>query len=213
VVKLSFVNVVSHVNVGNPVNGGTASAATFRRTLALAYHTTRRLYDRFLHPRRHLAALRRLANAKPVRRILVVCHGNICRSPYLEAVLQRGLPDAVITSAGFVGRDRPVPENSIAVSAQRGLDLSRHRSRPITQSKINDADLVIVMDAAQARQVARMFRVKRERIVIAGDLEPTFETGRAIRDPWKQSIEVFESSFDRLDRCAAMLVGALQATK
>jgi protein-tyrosine phosphatase len=213
VAKLIVVNVVSHVNVGNPVNAGSAKPAMFRRTLARAYHTTRGLYDRFLHPRRHLAVLRRLSNAKPVRRILVVCHGNICRSPYLESVLQRDLPDTVITSAGFTGSDRRVPEISIAVSARRGLDLSRHRSRPITQSKINDADLVIVMDAAQALQVARMFRVKRERIVIAGDLDSTFETGRDIRDPWKQSVEVFESSFDRLDRCAAVLVGVLHATK
>jgi len=66
-----------------------------------------------------------------------------------------------------------------------------------------------VMDADQARRLARMFRVNRERIVIAGDLEPTFETNRAIRDPWNQSIEAFKSTFDRLDRCAATLVSML----
>jgi protein-tyrosine-phosphatase len=75
---------------------------------------------------------------------------------------------------------------------------------------VSDADLVIVMDSGQARQIARMFRVNRERIVIAGDLEPKFETSRAIRDPWNESIEVFRSSFDRLDRCAAYLVKILR---
>jgi len=87
--------------------------------------------------------------------------------------------------------------------------MSGYRSRPITQSKISDADLVIVMDADQARRLARMFRVNRKRIVIAGDLEPRFETSRAIIDPWNQSIEAFESTFDRLDRCAATLVSLL----
>ena len=117
-----------------------------------------------------------------------------------------------VTSAGFVGCDRPVPQASVVLSAQRGFDLSRYRSRPITQSKISDADLVIVMDSEQARQVARMFRVKREQIVIAGDLEPIFDTSRAITDPWNQSIEVFRSSFDRLDRCADSLVKVLRPT-
>jgi len=57
-----------------------------------------------------------------------------------------------------------------------------------------------------------MFRVKRERIVIAGDLEPMFEASRAIRDPWNHSIEAFRATFDRLDRCAASLVKILRPT-
>lgn len=177
--------------------------------LRRVYHAARSLYDRVLYPRRHLAVRRRLSNAQRPRRILVVCHGNLCRSPYLQAVLQRSLPDVAVTSAGFAGSDRAIPQISVAQSARRGLDLSRYRSQPITQSKISGADLVIVMDAEQARQVARMFRVKRERIVIAGDLEPMFEKSRAIRDPWNQSIEAFKSTFDRLDRCAATLVSLL----
>jgi protein-tyrosine phosphatase len=125
-------------------------------------------------------------------------------------VLQRSLPDVSVSSAGFAGSDRPVAEISVTVSAQRGLDLSRYRSRPITQSKVSDADLLIVMDPAQAREIGRMFRVNRDRIVIASDLAPMFEASREIRDPWKQSIEVFTSTFDRLDRCAVALVEALR---
>lgn len=116
-------------------------------------------------------------------------------------------------SAGFYGSDRPVPQISVTLSAKRGLDLSRYRSRPLTQSTVSNADLVIVMDSDQARQIARTFGVSRVRIVIAGDLDPRFEASRAIRDPWNQSGDVFESSFDRLDRCAATLVTVLQGTK
>lgn len=202
----------SHV-VAKPMNGLRSRGFAPSRALKRVYHATGSLYDRVLFPHRHKAACRRLAKGQRPRRILVVCHGNICRSPYLQAVLQRSLPDVTVTSAGFFGSDRPVPEISVALSAQRGLDLSGYRSRPITQSKISDADLVIVMDAEQARQVTRTYRVKRERIVIAGDLEPIFGTTRAIRDPWNQSIEVFESSFDRLDRCAATVVSVLRPTE
>jgi protein-tyrosine phosphatase len=173
------------------------------------YRATRALNDRFLYPSRHLAVRRRLSSAPRPRQILVVCDGNLCRSPYLQAVLQRSLPDIAVTSAGFVGSDRAVPQISVALSAQRGLELAGYRSRPLTQSKVQDVDLVIVMEAAQARRIARNFRVKRGRIVLAGDLEPSFNESRAIRDPWNQSIEAYESTFDRLDRCAAKLVSLL----
>jgi len=199
--------------VGKRPNGAGGHPFDLGRALRRVYQATCSLYDRALYPHRHQAVCRRLSIAPPARRILVVCHGNLCRGPYLQAVLQRSLPDVAVTSAGFVGSDRAVPRISVALSAQRGLDLSRYRSRPITQSKISDADLVIVMEAEQARRVARMFRLQRERIVIAGDLEPMFETSRAITDPWNQSIETFKSSFDRLDRCAATLTRVLRPTK
>jgi len=115
-----------------------------------------------------------------------------------------------VRSAGFVGSDRAVPKVAVALSAQRGFDLSRYRSGPITQSKLSDADLVIVMDAEQAERLATTFRVDRDDVVIAGDLEPMLETRRAIRDPWNESIDVFRASFDRLDACAANLVSVLQ---
>jgi low molecular weight protein-tyrosine phosphatase len=204
---VNFVNVAHPV--AKPVNGVSGSAFAPSRALKRIYRATCGLYDRALYHRRHLALRRRLSNAQRPRRILVVCHGNLCRSPYLEAVLQRSLPDIAVTSAGFTGSDRAVPQISVTLSAQRGLDLSRYRSRPITQSKISSADLVIVMDPEQAQRVARMFRAKLEQIVIAGDLEPAFETSRAIRDPWDQSIEALKSTFDRLDRCAATLVSLL----
>jgi len=184
-----------------------------REVLKRAYHATRNLPDRLLHRRRHLAVGRRLSRAQRPRKILVVCHGNVCRSPYLQAVLQRALPELTVMSAGFFGSDRPVPQISVTLSAKRGLDLSRYRSRPLMQSTVSNVDLVIVMDSDQASEIARRFGVNRARIVIAGDLDPRFDASRAIKDPWNQSGDVFESSFDRLDRCAATLVAVLQGAK
>jgi protein-tyrosine phosphatase len=184
-----------------------------REVLKRAYHATRNMPDRLLHRRRHLAVQRHLSRAQRPGKILVVCHGNVCRSPYLQAVLQRALPELAVVSAGFFGSDRPVPQISAALSAKRGLDLSRFRSRPLTQSAVGGADLVIVMDSEQARELARRFPVNRARIVIAGDLDPKFDASRAIIDPWNQSSDVFEASFNRLDRCASTLVSVLQRAK
>jgi len=192
--------------VSAPANRTTAAG----RVLRLAYHAARNLPDRVLHRGRHRSALGRIARSARPRKILVVCYGNVCRSPYLKAVLQRQLTDVVVSSAGFFGSDRTVPQLALASGAKRGLDLSSHRSRPLTQSTVKGADLIIVMDSAQAQQLAKMFRVDARRIVIAGDLDPRFEKGRAITDPWKQPPEVFEASFDRLDRCAASLINMVQ---
>jgi protein-tyrosine-phosphatase len=109
-----------------------------------------------------------------------------------------------------MGSDRPVPQISVALSAQRGLDLSGYRSRPLTRSALSSADLVIVMDSDQARQIERLFPANRAPVVVAGDLDPRFDASRAIQDPWNLSTDVFESSFNRLDRCAATLVSILQ---
>jgi protein-tyrosine phosphatase len=169
------------------------------------YLTAKNLPDRLLHRRRWASARRAILDLGQVRSILVVCYGNVCRSPYLEAVLRRDLPNVAVSSAGFVGPGRPVPAHSLAIARARGIDLSEFRSRPIARTAVASMDLVIVMDAKQAREVVRGFRVWPSRIVIAGDLDPHPSSTRAIRDPWGESIETFTSSFDRLDRCAATL--------
>ena len=188
----------------------TAAKVRARQFVKDAYHATRNLPDRVLHTRRHLAVRQLLSTLNPPRKILVICYGNVCRSPYLMAVLQRALPNVTVLSAGFVGADRPVPQPSLIISADRGLDLSTYRSRPLSQSAFENTDLVIVMDSDQARQITRMFPISRARIVVAGDLDPHFEESRAILDPWNRSSDVFELSFDRLDRCAVTLVSSIR---
>jgi len=190
------------------ISGERSSGA--RQIAKRAYHAMRNLPDRLLHRRRHDAVRTRLSSAHAPTKILVVCYGNVCRSPYLQAVLQRALPKTEISSAGFVGADRAVPDASLTISAKRGLDLSRFRSRPLVPGVVTGADLIIVMDAHQGHEIAARFPVNRARIVVAGDLDPKFVETRAIRDPWNQPSEVFEESFDRLDRCAAVLVSVLE---
>ena len=177
--------------------------------LMAVYVWLKHMPDRMFHGRRHLEARERLLRLQTVRSILVVCHGNICRSPYLEAVLRRELPAVNVASAGLVSPDRPVPMNSLVVSAERGIDLSAFRSRPLSRVNAREIDLVIVMDSAQARHLTRMFGVSPKRIFIAGDLDEVKAGTRTIQDPWRQPVKVFRASFDRLDRCAATIVKSM----
>jgi protein-tyrosine phosphatase len=170
----------------------------------------RRTRDSVLHGPRHRRVVRRLRTMKTPREILVVCQGNICRSPYLHAVLQRALPETSVSSAGFIGPNRPVPNESLEASRRRGLDLRDFRSRHLSSTMVRSADLIVVMDPVQARQIIWLYGIPPRRFVIAGDLDTQRTGSRVILDPWKKSLAVFESTFDRLDRCAATLVSALR---
>ncbi|MBF9030198.1 low molecular weight phosphotyrosine protein phosphatase [Rhodobacterales bacterium HKCCE3408] len=104
-------------------------------------------------------------------RILVVCLGNICRSPAAEAVLRDRLPAAEIDSAGtgnwHVGKPPHPP--MIAAARARGYDLSQLRARQVRPDDFHDFDLILAMDRdnladlqairpAGARAELRLFR-------------------------------------------------------
>ena len=84
--------------------------------------------------------------------ILVVCTGNICRSPmaegFLRAALAERLGDAapVVTSAGTAGWDGSgAMEESIRAAREHGVDIGPHRSRQLDTEMVRDADLVLCM--------------------------------------------------------------------
>jgi len=181
------------------------SVVQIRTIAGRLVRAVRQRSDRALGPWRHRRAMRTVRSMPLPARILVICHGNVCRSPYLEAVLRRALPHIQVTSAGFVGPGRSVPQESLDVADKRGIDLRPHRSRVLTPQIAQAADLIIVMDRHQGTRMARWFRVPPDRIIQAGDLDPMTGPTRTIVDPWRQSIEVFEGCFTRLDRCAREL--------
>jgi protein-tyrosine-phosphatase len=89
-----------------------------------------------------------LAAAPPQAKLLVICHGNIYRSPLVAARLRELLgPDRVITQGGFHAKgDRPSPASHVAMSASFGVDLRGHRSRVLAGDDYAGADLIVLMD-------------------------------------------------------------------
>jgi protein-tyrosine phosphatase len=84
--------------------------------------------------------------------ILVVCTGNICRSPIAEGLLRDALSARfgngapAVSSAGTwaVEGSSPTPE-AVTAAGERGSDIATHRARPLSQVPVADADLVIGM--------------------------------------------------------------------
>jgi protein-tyrosine phosphatase len=92
--------------------------------------------------------------------ILVVCSGNICRSPYAEGYLRlrlarAGRPDVSIRSAGTLGivGSPPSPE-TLTLAAEAGFDLAGHRSAALAYDRVDEADVILVMEEAHRRAIA-----------------------------------------------------------
>lgn len=91
--------------------------------------------------------------AEPRNLILTICTGNICRSPMAEKLLQHALAaqsaplnQIEVVSAGVAaGYGDPASTNSVAALKKVQLDLSRHKSQPVTQDLIERAFLILGM--------------------------------------------------------------------
>lgn len=167
--------------------------------------------ERLLHPLRRRKSLEMLRASTRPRTVLVVCHGNICRSPVAAALLARELAadGIIVNSAGFIGFNRPAPPDAVAAAERHGLDLAEHRSRLVTADLVRSADLIVVMEASQQRLICERFGRRPAEILVLGDLDPAPVETRTIYDPVNDGREVFEQVYERIARCVRELVDVL----
>ena len=168
--------------------------------------------DRLLHPMRRRAARRALRARERTRSAVVVCHGNICRSPFAAGLLAEALAPmgTLVTSAGFVGPGRAPPAEACVAASRWGVDLRIHRSQVLTPVLAREADLLVVMEPAQQRAIMRRFGRAPEDVILLGDLDPQGIETRAMQDPVDQPLEAFLDSYERIERCVRELVRALR---
>ena len=96
-------------------------------------------------------------------RILVVCSGNICRSPMVAGALRceadaAGARELQVDSAGTLGIEgRPAAREAITVCADAGIELAGHRSQGIRATLMHQADVVLGMTVDHLEELARRF--------------------------------------------------------
>lgn len=131
--------------------------------------------------------------------ILVVCLGNICRSPTAERILQKKLPDHHISSAGvkaLVGKDADF--QSIKTALKHGIVVAGHSARQLTAEMCDQADLILVMEPEQIDMVADIQPSARSKTILFAQWLPK----KTIPDPFKQSSEMFDAVYRQLEEAA-----------
>ncbi|PYP71945.1 MAG: protein tyrosine phosphatase [Gemmatimonadetes bacterium] len=171
----------------------------------------RRIPDRVLHPLRRQRVLDALRRRPRLTSLLVVCHGNICRSPFAAALLRRASArnGVRVDSAGFLGPGRPPPPEAVAAAARHGVDLSAHRSQFVTADRVRLANLIVVMDPTQGREIRDRFGRAGRDVLVLGDLDPEPIDTSTIQDPLHQPPRVFAETYARIERCVRELERAI----
>ena len=133
--------------------------------------------------------------------ILVVCVGNICRSPTGEALLIKKLEGRGIqvSSAGLgalVGK--PVDATAAQVMAAAGYELPEHQARQLTAEMLREADLVLAMEPKHLQSIHSMAPEARGKTFLFGK----WSDNREVPDPYRQQLPAFEHVFKILDESA-----------
>lgn len=138
--------------------------------------------------------------------VLLVCTGNTCRSPMAQVMFQRrvaetlecevaDLPDrgVMVISAGVsAAAGTPASEPAVEAMRSRGLDLSNHESRPVSDSLVRFADLILAMTRGHRNTILEHWPAA------AGKIQLLCRDGQDVADPIGGDIAEYE-------RCAAQI--------
>ncbi|MGF6992992.1 low molecular weight protein-tyrosine-phosphatase [Paraburkholderia sp. GAS32] len=137
--------------------------------------------------------------------ILIVCEGNICRSPMARGLLAKELPRARITSAGLgalVGRQ--ADPLAIELMAEREIDISGHVASALSLQDVRAAQLVLTMTLEQRRRIEANYSFVKGKVYRLGEHE-----GLDVLDPYRRGRAAFEMSLVQIERSLSRWLEAM----
>jgi protein-tyrosine-phosphatase len=137
--------------------------------------------------------------------ILVVCTGNICRSPMAEGLLKHALaaqPEPLrslkVISAGVAARPgESISENSVIALKKAGIDISGQRSRALTQELLDGALVVFGMTESHRSIIMMQARPSPEHLYLFREFLPP-PAEKEIGDPYGGSLKIYEACRDEM---------------
>lgn len=139
-------------------------------------------------PMAHYAEL--IPEKPMISRVMVVCVGNICRSPLGERVLQAGLPGVTVTSAGIGALVGHAADPLAAeVAAEHGISLDGHVARQFTAELGGTQDLILVMEPGHKVEITRLAPALSGRVMLFDQ----WTGAKGIADPYQRSREFHEA--------------------
>lgn len=147
-------------------------------------------------------------------KVLMVCLGNICRSPLAEGLLKSKVdPDKIIvdsagTSNYHVG-DTPDPR-SIAVAKKYGLDITNQLGRQFTEDDFKEFDYIFVMDNSNYRNVVKLAKNNQDKQKVSLILDKIFPNEEAsVPDPYHGGDHGFENVYNMLDEATDVIANEI----
>ncbi|HBT3181197.1 arsenate reductase/protein-tyrosine-phosphatase family protein [Klebsiella aerogenes] len=135
--------------------------------------------------------------------ILVVCTGNICRSPIAERILSNAMKNLQINSAGLgalIGHSADL--SAIRVAEKNGVSLEGHKGKQFSSEMARQYDLVLVMDKGHLERISQIAPEIRGKTMLLGHWLNKSE----IPDPYKQSDEAFDFVYKLIEQSCKLWI-------
>lgn len=144
-------------------------------------------------------------------RVLMVCLGNICRSPLAEGILKSKVSasDFFIDSAGTGGwHIGELPDSrSIEIARVNRIDITDQSCRKFVYQDFQDFDSIYVMDRSNMADVLSLARTEQDRMKVSLILDELYPgKSREVPDPYYGGGDGFEKVFDMLDAACDQIV-------
>lgn len=128
--------------------------------------------------------------------VLIICTGNICRSPTAERRLRQLLADKKIDSAGVSALvDQPADKLAALTAKRHGLSLEGHKGRQFSPQLGRQYDLIFVMEKHHIEQVTHIAPEARGKTLLLGHW-----LKKEIPDPYRRSQETFDLVYELIDQ-------------
>ncbi len=146
-------------------------------------------------------------------KFLMVCLGNICRSPIAHGLLKHkagelGLNWEVDSAGTSDWHEGELPnENSIEVMRRHGIDINYQRSRPVEVEDLQHFDVIYAMDSSNYETLITMARSQAEKdkvLLIMNEVYPG--ENRKVPDPWSLSFDHYEDVYQMLDQATDKII-------
>ncbi|OEC84605.1 low molecular weight protein-tyrosine-phosphatase [Acinetobacter sp. YK3] len=134
-----------------------------------------------------------------IKSVLVVCVGNICRSPMAEYLIKQQHPNLRVESAGISGLiGHPVDDKAQLCMQRLDIDMSLHVAKKLNAEHLKQADLILVMSHNQQKHIEQMWPFAKGKIFRLGHWQ-----NKNVPDPYQHDQAFFDNTCQLIQQCVA----------